>query len=155
MDRNNDVTLWEFLKEKETFDDILKGTLKDKNVVVKAYKDLSQQLELKRKFYKKPKPSKQHNHPNVFTLGVHTQRQPIYIGSRRRFPLLFEKEEWTKSQLVNFSLDAASGWHISSKNCMNRDLAPRNCPQVKIMFWKSVTLECLVKRMVVCLHLLT
>lgn len=43
---HDDVT-GEFLKDKETFDDIFNGTLKDKNVVaVKAYKDLSQELEL-------------------------------------------------------------------------------------------------------------
>lgn len=43
---HDDVT-GEFLKDKKTFDDIFNGTLKDKNVVaVKAYKDLSQELEL-------------------------------------------------------------------------------------------------------------
>lgn len=43
---HDDVT-GEFLKDKKTSDDIFNGTLKDKNVVaVKAYKDLSQELEL-------------------------------------------------------------------------------------------------------------
>lgn len=44
----DDVTPWEFLKDKETFDDIFKDALKHKIVVAvkKKRKDLSQELEL-------------------------------------------------------------------------------------------------------------
>lgn len=34
---------------------------------------------------------------------------------------------------MKFSSDAAYGWRISNKNCIHRNLAARNCLEVKIM----------------------
>lgn len=49
------------------------------------HKHLSHELELKLKFYKKPKPSKQHNHPNVFTLIEFTHKGNLSTSLRNWF----------------------------------------------------------------------
>lgn len=64
---------------KGNFDDVFKGTLKDKTAIaVKTCEDdLSQELKLK--FLQEAKILKQYNHPNIVKLIVCTQIQPIYI----------------------------------------------------------------------------
>lgn len=133
---HKDVTVE--LLDKENFDDVFQGTLKDKTAVaVKTCKDdLSQELKLK--FLQEAKILKQYNHPNIFKfIEVRTQIQPIYI-IKELVPgddfLSFLRKKDELKQLVKFSLDAASGWRISSKNCIHKDLAARNCLEVKIMF---------------------
>ena len=39
--------------------------------------------------------------------------------------LSFLRKKDKLEQLVKFSLDAASGWRVSSKNCIHRDLAAK------------------------------
>ena len=98
--------------------------------------DLSQELKLK--ILQEAKILKQYNHTNIVKLiKVSTQIQPIYkikglVPGRDFLSFLRKKDEL--KQLVKFLLDAASRWQISGKNYMHRDLAPRNCLEVKIMF---------------------
>lgn len=93
---------------------LFKGTLKDKTAIaIKTCKDdLSQELKLK--FLQEAKILKQYNHPDIVKLiGVRTQIQPIYIikelGPGGDFLSFLRKKDELK-QLLNFSLDAASGW---------------------------------------------
>ncbi|KAK3734269.1 hypothetical protein QZH41_008856 [Actinostola sp. cb2023] len=118
------------------FGDVMKGMLKPENipVAVKACKENVSEL-VKQKFLSEAAILKQYDHPNIVKLiGICSDREPVYIvmelmpGGDFLVFLRQSNGQLNISQLVKFSIDAASGMeYLASKNCIHRDLAARNC----------------------------
>jgi len=131
----NNIILDKQPLSKGSFFNVYRGSLKDSGKPVAVKMNHSEFISKMQESLMLTKKLKRYNHPNIVQLlGVCAEKKQVYIvmelmtgGDLLHF-LHKHGMSQTPYQLTKFSLDAALAMeYLSSKNCIHRNLAARNC----------------------------